>query len=91
MWAKRLLVPSREDRTPEAADCLAVVTGVNAGERALDSVRAEPWWFGRGPGNCAEAGVGGEKGADEMRSESGIVDFALLELQVNAWPLCDAV
>jgi hypothetical protein len=74
-----VLFPKRVEKTPRGTDCLVVVAGVNGCGSAFDSVVPEPCrsWFGGGAAVC--------EGEDAfMGRESGIVDFGLHLLQVNA-------
>ena len=76
-----VLFPKRVEKTPRGTDCLVVVAGVNGCGcgSALDSVMPEPCrsWFGGGAAVC--------EGEDAfMGRDSGIVDFGLHLLQVNA-------
>jgi hypothetical protein len=90
--ADEVLVPQSVEKTPSATDCLVVVAGVSVGGRAPESAAAEAWLFESGAENGAAAAVGGgSAGEFESAERSGIVGSLLLELQVNAWPLCDAV
>ena len=86
------VVPQNVEKTPSATDCLVVVAGVSAGGSAPESAAAGAWLFGGGAENEAGTGAcGGSTRECEFAADSGIVGSPLLELQLNAWPLCDAV
>jgi hypothetical protein len=87
-----VLVPQSVERTPSATDCLVVVAGVTVGGSAPESATAEAWWVGGGAEGSESVAAGGASlGEYAFGTDSCIVGFPLLELQVNAWPLCDAV
>lgn len=82
-------MPQSVEETPSATDCLVVVAGVSVGGSAFASATEEPWWFAGGAEKSArDGGKEGSPGKFDFGAESGIVGFPLLELQVNAWPLC---
>ena len=95
------MLPQRVDRTPRAMDCLVVVAGVRVGGKvaAVESTMPAAWWRGwRGGADIcvlprwSRPGVSsGLLAGCESAAELGIVGIALLELQVNAWPLCTVV
>jgi hypothetical protein len=90
--ADDVLVPQSVERTPSATDCLVVVAGVTVGGSAPESATAEAWWVGGGAEGSESVAAGGASlGEYAFGTDSCIVGFPLLELQVNAWPLCDAV
>lgn len=89
--ADDVLVPQSVDSTPSATDCLVVVAGVSFGGRAPESAAAEAWLFEAGPESGGAAVRGGSTCDFESAGHSGMVGSLLQELQVIAWPLCDAV
>jgi len=87
-----LQFPQRLDKTPTAAGCRVVVAGVNVDTAALNSAMLEPSWAEGGAEDCENAGAcRGSLGEFDFAAEPNIVRFLLLELQVNAWSLCNAV
>lgn len=87
-----MLVPQSVEKTPSATDCRVVVAGVRVGGSAPESATPAAWLGGGGAEGEVDAGGGGSTaGEREFSAGSGMVDSPVLELQVNAWPLCDAV
>jgi hypothetical protein len=93
-------VPQSVESTPGGTDCLVVVAGVSVGCSVAPGVEpaiAEPWWSGRWGDIRAllrpsTSGVSSGLLAEyDSAAEYVIVGIALLELQLNAWSLCNVV
>jgi hypothetical protein len=93
-----LIVPQSVERTPSGTDCLVVVAGVSVGGSVAPGAGSpELWWSGREADICAllrpsTSGVSSGLLAEyDSAAESIMVGIVLLELQINAWSLCNVV